>query len=124
MRYLLVMIIIISISGCDQFSKKSPPAAYLGEFVRHSQHEFGNEHDTIFIKVIKEQEVFIERRWWYQRNLDGRPLDPTYSVRQTAGLYDPSTNVITDKVSGQLINVSDNGKKLLIGTTIYEKVKN
>jgi hypothetical protein len=89
-----------------------------GTYVRSASHEFGREWDTV---VITDQGATysIERRWRYNRVLDGRPLPTEYKVSRSVGKYDHSG--LRDQESGLLLTGFDGG--LRVGSVEYQKIK-
>ena len=89
-------------------------------YIRFSEHEFGKEYDTL---VITDQSGLysIERRWKYERILDGQIIEPEYKKTSMTGILDES--VIIEQQTG-IHYLFDPVKKCLYSSNIrYDKLQ-
>jgi hypothetical protein len=92
-----------------------------GTYIRYATHEFGTEHDTLRISLqVKDAAMYIiERRWCYQRILDGREMEPEYKIKRTTAFFDAKKNVLREEETGAAYTVS--GDLIYNGTIKYRK---
>lgn len=98
---------------------------FQGVYIRHAEHEFGEEWDTLSIRKqeASNDRYQITRRWKYERALDGRLLSPEYKKQVTNALFLTKEGLLVDEESGLRYRNNDSNNELLAGTTIYKKVK-
>ncbi len=117
--------ILILLTSCQliqqpEESIKSVP----GTYTRYSEHEFGIEYDTLVIKVMHKQNQFftIERRWKYQRILDGKKLAEDYKLIKNTGRYIPASKQINVSETGETYYFNLKQKTILTGSIQYQKL--
>jgi hypothetical protein len=119
-----IFIFLIIFCSCNAITKNETENFIPGTYIRFSQHEFGTEHDTLVISVqnANAHQYKIERRWKYERMLDGNKLDPEYKQTTISAIYNEKSNLMEETSTGS--NYSFNiGKKILFaGTTEYKKI--
>ena len=119
------LVLLIFITGCQliiepkDFSRSVP-----GIYTRYSEHEFGIEYDTLVIEVLsKEDQYFtIERRWEYQRVLDGKNLIPDYKIIKNTGKYFPEHNELMVNETGECYYINFQQKTILTRSIQYQKL--
>ena len=118
------LVLLIFITGCQliidpkDFSRSVP-----GIYTRYSEHEFGIEYDTLVIEVKnKEDQYFtVERRWEYQRVLDGKNLIPDYKIIKNTGRYSPQTKQLRVNETGEYYYFNLKKKTILNGSIQYQR---
>lgn len=120
-----IFILIIIFCSCNAITKDETASFIPGTYIRSSQHEFGTEHDTLIISIQnKEADQYkIERRWNYERVLDGNKLDPEYKQTETSAIYDQKQYVLNETKTGLEYSFDQNKGALFAGTTEYKKLK-
>lgn len=120
-----LLLLLIFITGCQliiehkEFSRSVP-----GIYTRYSEHEFGFEYDTLVIEMVnKEDKIFtIERRWKYQRVLDGKSLTPEYKLIKNMGRFFPERKQLRVNETGEYYYFNLKQKTLLTGSIQYQKL--
>lgn len=125
MKILLILFCIFFCSGCANEAKDDRKTFVPGTYIRFSEHEFGKEWDTL---TVTEQnpaanQYRIERRWRYERVLDGQVLEPEYKVTSTSGIFDADKNAIVEQPSGKLHTFDEIQGSLFAGKVEYRKLK-
>ena len=95
-----------------------------GTYIRQSQHEFGNEWDTLSISPQKSvaAEYLITRQWHYERLLDGEAVQPEYKISISSAFWNAKENTL-EELDGSVYTVDPTGKQLFNGKIIYLKIK-
>jgi hypothetical protein len=92
MKPLLFISIVMAFifAGCTSAESDAIKEFIPGTYIRSAQTEFGKAYDTLVITLQNKSanEYKIQRRWKYDRVLDGKPIAPEYKVTETSGLYD------------------------------------
>jgi hypothetical protein len=82
--------VFLLLYGCRSFLKEESIQSLIpGTFIRFSQHEFGTEYDTLVITLQNEavSQYRIQRKWKYERILDGNKIEPEYRQELHSGIY-------------------------------------
>ena len=112
----------ISLLACNRLSKDEFKAFVPGTYVRSSEHEFGKEYDTLTISEIGGQ-FQVERKWRYERVLDGVAQEPEYKQETTTAVYDEKHHLLNENETGNTISFDQKENILYIGSTKYKKLK-
>ena len=96
-----------------------------GTYIRASQHEYGKEFDTLIVSLQNEadNEFKLNRRWRYERVLDGKPIEPEYKNTTTTVVYDEAAKQLKETETGDTYSFDPGNKTLFAGSTKYEKLK-
>ncbi len=122
---LFICINVLLLVSCNTFSAKDEVIEFIpGTYVRHSQHEYGTEHDTLVITLQNStaHEYNILRKWKYERVLDGSAMEPEYKRVTASGIYSKNNKVLQETESGDLFSFDVKGRCLFIGSTKYQKL--
>ena len=114
------------LSGCgDETSSNNVKATLPGTYIRASQHEYGKEFDTLVVSLQNEaaNEFKLNRRWRYERVLDGKAIEPEYKNTTTTVVYDEAAKPLKENETGDTYSLDPAGKTLFAGKTKYEKLK-
>jgi len=114
----LHVILLVLIGACRELKSDPIPAFIPGTYTRFSVHEFGNEYDTLIITPIDNQYA-IERKWKYERVLDGQRMEPEYKKTLMTGIY--NKGILTEQQTGVHYSFDPDKKCLYSGDTRYEK---
>jgi len=112
--------------GCNTLSENDAIQEYIpGTYIRYSQHEFGNEHDTMVITLQNKisREYKLVRKWKYERKLDGKDIEPEYKSFATSAIYDEKNRLLQEVQTGGSYTFDTRQNVLFAGTTKYLKVK-
>jgi hypothetical protein len=118
-----LLILLVIISSCQSVLKDPTDKFIPGTYVRFSEHEFGREHDTLVISLQNPsaRQYRIERRWKYERMLDGTSFEPEYKQTTTSAVYDEKEHVLNDETRLEYsFEIKRNA--LFAGTTEYRKI--
>lgn len=115
----LHIILLVVIGACRELSSDPIPAFIPGTYIRHSVHEFGSEYDTLTIKFIGKQYA-IERKWKYERMLDGQRIEPEYKKTSMTGIY--SEGILSEQQTGVHYSFDPEKKYLYSGDARYDKL--
>lgn len=112
-------------AGCTSAESDAIREFIPGTYIRSSQTEFGKEYDTLVITLQSKSanEFKIQRRWKYDRVLDGKPLDPEYKVTETTGLYDGEKKTLQETETLEFFTLDMEKKLLFNGTNKFTKIK-
>ena len=114
--------LICLLSSCSQSNKSEAKNTIPGTYVRMSEHEFGKEYDTLVISEAND--LFqIQRRWKYERVLDGVNQEPEYKRQNSTASFDANNQKLHENETGNAISYDSNNGTLSIGTTKYQKLK-
>jgi hypothetical protein len=104
---------------------KDPTEKFIpGTYIRSSSHEFGKENDTLIVSLqnADANQYKIERRWRYQRVLDGNPIEPEYKITTTSGVFNDKEQVLREDKTGLMYSFDIKRNLLFTGSTEYRKV--
>ena|SRR5690606_31313072 len=122
--FLIANLFIILVQGCGLIIKRDKVKVFIpGAYTRVSQHEFGTEHDTIIINVQNEfsDQYHIERRWKYERILDGEKLKPEYKLFKMTGFYNSHNELLRIEHTGEILSFNPKKKQIVVGSVTYQK---
>jgi hypothetical protein len=109
------IILLIMFSCCNNNHDELP-----GTYIRFAKHEFGVENDTLRITTVVEHTIYkLERRWRYERVIDGQQLEPEYKVKVTTLIYD-GQHLLREEETWTLFTLDKN--VLYNGTTKYKRI--
>lgn len=118
LRYFIVLFIV----ACNGITKDEVKIFIPGTYTRISEHEFGKEYDTLIISEIGGQ-FEIQRKWKYERVLDGVMQEPEYKQENTTAVYDDKHHLLNENETGNTISFDQREGILFIGPTKYNKLK-
>jgi hypothetical protein len=115
---------ILIFSGCQSILKDPTEGFMPGTYVRSSEHEFGTEKDTLIISLQNKNahRYKIERRWLYERVLDGNPIEPEYKQATTSALFDEKEHILKETKTGLIYSFVQERNLLFAGETEYKKI--
>ncbi len=123
---LLAHILALFIYGCGLVKTEDEVEGFIpGTYIRFSQHEFGNEYDTLAISVQNKwaNEYKILRKWKYERILDGEKIEPEYKRSVTTGIYNSTHKLLRENETGDLLTFDVSRNLLFAGSAQYKKIK-
>ena len=94
--------VIIFFLGCISLFEEDVIREFIpGTYTRFTQHEFGSEFDTlcIWLQDKSASEYKIQRKWKYERILDGKVIEPEYKIQTTFGTFDVNSKLLKDAKS-------------------------
>ena len=118
LRYLIVLFMV----ACNGITKDEVKPFIPGTYTRISEHEFGKEYDTLIISEIGGQ-FEIQRKWKYERVLDGVAQEPEYKQESTTAVYDSKHHLLNENETGNTISFDQREGILFVGPTKYNKLK-
>jgi hypothetical protein len=117
--FFFVLIGVVETIGCRGIEKDPIPDFIPGTYIRFSSHEFGKEYDTLVIK--KEFNNYaIERKWRYERNLDGKSQGTEYKKVISIGIYTQGS--IKELRTGIILTLDPKNGFLYCGQTKFTKI--
>ena len=121
----LLFVSTIALWACNSIVKEKVKDFIPGTYIRSSQHEYGTEHDTVIITLQNQSadEYKIERRWKYERMLDGKPVEPEYKQTTNSGIYNPESKILQESSTLEQYTFDIKQKALFVGSTKYQKLK-
>jgi hypothetical protein len=124
-KFIYSSVIAMSLTACGTTAKDEVKAFIPGTYIRSSQHEFGKENDTVVVSLQNEtaSEFKLERRWTYERILDGKAQEPEYKTKITSGIYNDETKMLTETETGDTYSFDAAQKTMFTGSTKYQKIK-
>lgn len=96
-----------------------------GTYIRSAQTEFGKAYDTLVITLQNKSanEYKLQRRWKYDRVLDGKPIEPEYKVTETSGLFDSDKNQLQETETLEFFTFDTKNKLMFNGANKFIKIK-
>lgn len=112
-------------AGCNSAESDAIKEFIPGTYIRFSQTEFGKSYDTLVITLQSKSanEFKIQRRWKYDRVLDGKPIEPEYKVTETSGLYDSEKKTLQETETLEFFTFDREKKLLFNGANKFTKIK-
>lgn len=112
-------------TGCTSSESDAIKDFIPGTYIRSAQTEFGKAYDTLFITLQNKSanEYKIQRRWRYDRVLDGKPLEPEYKITETSGLYDVEKNLLQETETLEFFSFDTKNKLMFNGANKFTKIK-
>ncbi|MGF2412537.1 MAG: hypothetical protein ACQUYJ_09430 [Ferruginibacter sp.] len=127
MKPLLFISIITALflAECTSVESDAITEFIPGTYIRSAQTEFGKAYDTLVITLQNKSasEYKIQRRWKYDRVLDGKPIEPEYKVSKTSGLYDGEKKVLQETETLEFFTFDLEKKLLFNGANKFTKIK-
>ncbi|MFT3678660.1 MAG: hypothetical protein QM791_00220 [Ferruginibacter sp.] len=115
-------LIVLFIAACNGSAKDEVKNFIPGTYTRIAEHEFGKEYDTLVISEIGDQ-FQVQRKWKYERVLDGVVQEPEYKQETTSAVYDDQHHLLNENETGNTISFDEKEKALFVGPTKYKKLK-
>lgn len=124
-QILSIYLLFVLLLSCSNFKHDSTLAFIPGTYVRSELREFGRIEDTITIKIQHQQvnSFLIEKRWRYERVLDGVAQEPEYKVITDQGIYNPKSKLLQNQGNLRLYSFDEKKQVLYNGTMIFQKIK-
>lgn len=125
MKYLFILhlLLVAALYGCRD--KPDPVQEFIpGTYIRFSQHEYGNEYDTLTISIQNAgaDEYSIIRKWKYERIIDGEKIEPEYKRSVTTAVYDSKHKLLQEFETGNIYSFDVREKILFNGPVKYQKL--
>lgn len=124
--FLLILLVGTTLLSCGNGTSADEVKTNIpGTYVRASQHEYGKEFDTLVVSLQNEaaNEYKVNRRWQYERVLDGKAIEPEYKSTTTTAVYDEAAKQLKETETGDTYSFDPATKSLFAGSTKYEKLK-
>ncbi len=111
--------------GCSSAESDAIKEFIPGTYIRETQTEFGKAYDTLVITLQNKSanEYKIQRRWKYDRVLDGKPQEPEYKITETSGLYDGEKNLLQETETLESFSFDTKNNLMFNGANKYTKLK-
>lgn len=125
MKTLFYIMVLLIFGKCSMTKVKDEVQEFIpGIYTRFSKHEFGTEHDTVFITIQNQSanEYRIVRKWKYERLLDGKKIKPEYKKITTSGIYNCTHQLLQEKETGDFYSFDLKEKLLFNGPAKYQKL--
>jgi hypothetical protein len=121
--FLLVAVFVLF--GCSSSESDAVNKFIPGTYIRNAETEFGKAYDTLVITLQNKSanQYKIQRRWRYNRVLDGKPIPPEYKVSETSGLYDSEKKVLQETETLEFFTFDVENKFLFNGANKFIKIK-
>jgi hypothetical protein len=120
-----ILILLVIFCSCNAITKDETESFIPGTYIRSSRHEFGKENDTLIISLqnANARQYRIERKWRYQRVLDGKPIEPEYKITAASGTYSDKEHLLVESTTGLEYSFDIKRNLLFAGTNQYKKIK-
>ena len=117
--YLLLFISIFLSCHRGYQIKEFIPGTYLGEF----KNEFFIGRDTLVIELFNNSTYVINHKESYQRIKDGDLLNVERKTEKWVAVYDEKEQVLIEGRTGKILSFDPSKNLLMVGTSIYKKMK-
>lgn len=94
-----------------------------GIYVRSFQGEFSKGKDTLTIEEFSGSTYIIIHKEVYQRIDEGKVRAPERKIEQLTAVYDEKDELLKETKKGLIISFNPPRKILLVGNSLYEKIK-
>ncbi|MGN6602456.1 MAG: hypothetical protein ACTHK8_08380 [Ginsengibacter sp.] len=124
-QLLLIPVAALLVIGCGLVRKKEELRRFIpGMYTRFSEHQFGREYDTLVISLQNAyaNEYKIVRRWRYEREVEGRKLEPEYKIQVSAAILEPTRSLLREMKTGRIYTADVNSGSLFSGAIKYRKL--
>lgn len=121
----IAIITVFLLTGCTSAESDAIKAFIPGTYIRTAQTEFGNAYDTLVITLQNKSanEYKIQRRWKYDRVLDGKLQEPEYKITETSGLYDGEKKLLQETETLEFFSFDTKNKLMFNGANKFTKIK-
>lgn len=124
MKYAIVFLSFL-FTACNGIIKDEVKEFIPGTYIRNAETEFGKAYDTLVITMQNKSanEFKIQRKWRYERVLDGKPIPPEYKVTETSGIYDGDKKQLQETETLEFFTFDAENKLLFNGANKFTKIK-
>ncbi|MCA6440679.1 MAG: hypothetical protein IM581_12155 [Chitinophagaceae bacterium] len=111
--------------GCTSSESDAIKEFIPGTYIRTAQTEFGKAYDTLVITLQNKSvnEYKIQRRWKYDRILDGKRIEPEYKITETSGLFDGEKNILQETETLEIFSFDTRNNLMFNGANKFTKIK-
>lgn len=120
------MLVLIAILTCFACSGKQNIRDFIpGPYTRHTQNEYSEGYDTLFISHVNNDAnaYTILRSATFQRVINGEKKPADHKTEKWIAIYDEKNNVLIEQKKGKIISFTPNKNQLLVGSSVYQKIK-
>jgi len=109
--------------SCNRLGKDSVREFMPGIYERRINNEFSKGRDQLTVRFQQGNVYAIEKRSAITRIRNGIELPVQYDTAVWTGIYDEKDKVIYEQKKGKVISFRPKENKLLVGASVYRKVK-
>ncbi|MGC4233240.1 MAG: hypothetical protein QM594_09710 [Niabella sp.] len=109
--------------SCNRISNDRVMSFIPGVYERRISNEYSKGSDRLIVKHQHGNVYMIEKRSAIVRIRDGVDQPVKYDTATWTGIYDSRDQVIYEQRKGKVISFKPNENKLLVGASVYRKVK-
>jgi hypothetical protein len=122
-NFILILFVTLGL-GCRDYKADQLKTFIPGTYIRFSHHEMGREWDTLVLSLQNEGagQFRIEKKWKYERQLDGQVLEPEYKKSVSAGIYDIKDQLLRDEGTGATFTFDSKRNQMFAGAIAYKKI--
>lgn len=117
-----IIVLCLLFLSCKSLFKRNTQDFIPGMYIRVIDHEFAQGGDTLVITRIKDSIYQIVKRSGFARILNGRQQPFELHTEIWLGIYDERAQLIHESRKGKLLIPLPKENKLLVGTSLYEKI--
>lgn len=121
----ICIVLVFHFVGCTSSESDAIKEFIPGTYIRTAQTEFGKAYDTLVITLQNKSvnEYKIQRRWKYDRILDGKRIEPEYKITETSGLFDGEKNILQETETLEIFSFDTRNNLMFNGANKFTKIK-
>ena len=111
--------LLMAFIGC----KGGLQPAFTGSYVNRAGSEASIANDTLIVAQDNGNTFSIHRRTGFQLLDDkGKPGKPQHENEEWTAVYDPQTQIMTERHNGKIITFNDKRTVMTVGKRKYERI--
>lgn len=121
----LLLVVMVFIEGCNDIPSDVMAIQLPGTYIRSSSHEAGREWDTLVITLLNPSvgQYRVQRKWRYERVLDGERLAPLYKEKVSTAFFDKAARLLRETSTGKTLSIMGRKQLLYYGVVSYQKIR-
>jgi hypothetical protein len=123
LRTIYYFFLVSYLMSCNRISKDGVREFIPGTYERRINNEFSKGRDQLTIHPQQGNVYTIEKRSAITRVRNGVELPVQYDTTVWTGIYDEKDKVIYEQQKGKVISFQPKENKLMVGASVYRKVK-
>lgn len=122
-RTIYYCFLVSYLMSCNRIAKDGVREFIPGVYERSINNEFSKGNDQLIVRLLQGNVYTIEKRSAVTRIRNGIVLPIQYDTAVWTGIYDKESQVIYEQQKGKVISFLPKENKLLVGASVYRKIK-
>jgi hypothetical protein len=122
-NYAVIILLLLSATIACNNAPDTVAVFIPGTYARFRQGEFGPVYDTLIIQKMESvgNNYSIERRFRFQRSVDGKKFPWENKTESSTATYNPDSKELYDNRFDKTMHFAPDKSQLLIGNAVYIK---